>query len=115
MGGIASQLHNLSIHGTNAAVSQQPTDMNGSVSNGAVSAGQSSGGSAVQPMTMHPSYTYPIYSYPFHYGVQVCVFLEYKNNIRSKNESIQFCTFLIKYKLLGWLMFTFKIIFCLFQ
>ncbi|VDD86678.1 unnamed protein product [Enterobius vermicularis] len=70
MGGIASQLHNLSIHGTNAAVSQQPTDMNGSVSNGAVSAGQSSGGSAVQPMTMHPSYTYPIYSYPFHYGVQ---------------------------------------------
>uniref|UniRef100_A0A0N5AKW7 Protein alan shepard n=1 Tax=Syphacia muris TaxID=451379 RepID=A0A0N5AKW7_9BILA len=69
MGGLASQLHSLSLQGTNAAVTQQPTDLSASVGSAAVSTGQSSAAS-VQPVAMHPSYSYQIYSYPLQYGMQ---------------------------------------------
>uniref|UniRef100_A0A915BYP5 Protein alan shepard n=1 Tax=Parascaris univalens TaxID=6257 RepID=A0A915BYP5_PARUN len=70
LGGLTSQMHNMSLHATNAGVSQQGADVSGGAAGGAMAAAQPAPSSHMPQMAMHPSYTYPIYHYPLHYGMQ---------------------------------------------
>ncbi|VDM38381.1 unnamed protein product [Toxocara canis] len=69
LSGLTSQMHNMSLHATSAAVSQPGADMNGGAG-GAMAGSQPAPSSHVPQVAMHPSYTYPIYPYPVQYGMQ---------------------------------------------
>lgn len=77
LGGLTSQMHNMSLHATNAGVSQPGADVNGGAAGGAMAAAQPAPSSHMPQMAMHPSYTYPIYHYPLHYGMQVALFVHF--------------------------------------